>query len=94
MAAGSATAATSIRFIAYERVPPASGLGPEQRNAIDGFATSRSAEVRRASLRGRSSGRNPNRPELTKAINWRAPELQFPVIAKLDQAFSATLPFS
>ena len=89
MAAGSATAATSIRFIAYERVSTArqgaSGLGLEaQRNAIDGFATSRSAEVL-ARFTEVESGRNPNRPELTKAIQLARLTGATLVIAKLDR---------
>ena len=61
------------RFIAYERVSTArqgaSGLGLEaQRQAIDGFAGSRGAEVLARSTEV-ESGRNPNRPELGKALH-------------------------
>ena len=77
------------RFIAYERVSTArqgaSGLGLEaQRNAIDRFAASRGAEVL-----GRftevESGKNPNRPELTKAIQLARLTGATLVIAKLDR---------
>jgi DNA invertase Pin-like site-specific DNA recombinase len=77
------------RFIAYERVSTArqgaSGLGLEaQRNAIDRFAASRGAEVL-----GRftevESGKNPNRPELIKAIQLARLTGATLVIAKLDR---------
>ena len=77
------------RFIAYERVSTArqgaSGLGLEaQRNAIDRFATSRGAEVL-ARFTEVESGRNPNRPELTKAIQLARLTGATLVIAKLDR---------
>ena len=63
----------------------ASGLGLEaQRNAIDRFAASRGAEVL-----GRftevESGKNPNRPELTKAIQLARLTGATLVIVKLDR---------
>ena len=77
------------RFIAYERVSTArqgtSGLGLEaQRNAIDGFATGRGAEVL-ARFTEVESGKNPNRPELTKAIQLARLTGATLVIAKLDR---------
>ena len=60
------------RFVAYERVSTARqgaggfGLGA-QRQAIDGFAASKGAEVL-AYLTEVESGKHPNRPELTAAI--------------------------
>ena len=77
------------RFIAYERVSTArqgaSGLGLEaQRNAIDRFAASRSAEVL-ARFTEVESGKNPNRPELTKAIQLARLTGATLVIAKLDR---------
>ena len=87
-------------FIAYERVSTArqwaSGLGLEaQRNAIDGFAASKGAEVL-ARFTEVESGRNPNRPELTKAIQLARLTGATLVIAKLDRlsrnaAFVSTL---
>ena len=87
-------------FIAYERVSTArqwaSGLGLEaQRNAIDGFAASKGAEVL-ARFTEVESGRNPNRPELTKAIQLARLTGATLVIAKLDRlsrnaAFLSTL---
>ena len=79
----------TTRFIAYERVSTArqgaSGLGLEaQRNAIDGFATSRGAEVL-ARFTEVESGKNPNRPELTKAIQLARLTGATLVIAKLDR---------
>ena len=77
------------RYIAYERVSTArqgaSGLGLEaQRNAIDRFATSRDAQAL-----GRftevESGKNPNRPELKKAIQLARLTGATLVIAKLDR---------
>jgi DNA invertase Pin-like site-specific DNA recombinase len=77
------------RFIAYERVSTArqgaSGLGLEaQRKTIDGFAQIRGAEVI-----GRftevESGRNPDRPELGKAIQLARLTGATLVIAKLDR---------
>ena len=77
------------RFIAYERVSTArqgaSGLGLEaQRNAINRFAASPHAQVL-----GRftevESGKNPNRPELNKAIQLARLTGATLVIAKLDR---------
>jgi DNA invertase Pin-like site-specific DNA recombinase len=82
-------AVPSLRLIAYERVSTArqgaSGLGLEaQRKTIENFALSRSADVI-----GRftevESGRNPNRPELTKAIQLARLTGATLVIAKLDR---------
>lgn len=61
------------RLMAYERVSTAgqgaSGLGQAaQRTAIDAFAQSRNAEVLERFTEV-ESGRNPDRPELGKAIN-------------------------
>jgi DNA invertase Pin-like site-specific DNA recombinase len=81
--------APTPRFIAYERVSTArqgaSGLGLEaQRNTIDGFAQKRGADVI-----GRftevESGRNPDRPELGKAIQLARLTGTTLVIAKLDR---------
>ena len=81
--------APAPRFIAYERVSTArqgqSGLGLEaQRNTIDAFAASRRAEVL-----GRftevESGKNPDRPELGKAIQLARLTGATLVIAKLDR---------
>ena len=81
--------APSSRFIAYERVSTArqgqSGLGLEaQRNTIDAFATSRGAEVL-ARFTEVESGRNPDRPELGKAIQLARLTGATLVIAKLDR---------
>ena len=63
----------------------ASGLGLEvQRNAIDGFAAGRGAELL-ARFTEVESGRNPNRPELTKAIQLARLTGATLVIAKLDR---------
>ena len=80
---------TVQRFIAYERVSTArqgtSGLGLEaQRNAIDGFATGRGAEVL-ARFTEVESGRNPNRPELNRALHLSRITGATLVIAKLDR---------
>ncbi len=77
------------RLIAYERVSTArqgaSGLGMEaQRQSIDGFAVSRGADVI-ARFTEVESGRNPNRPELTKAIQLTRLTGATLVIAKLDR---------
>ena len=77
------------RFIAYERVSTArqgaSGLGMEaQRNAIDRFAASRGAQVI-ARFTEVESGRTPDRPELTKAIQLARLTGATLVIAKLDR---------
>ncbi|WP_347312038.1 recombinase family protein [Defluviimonas sp. SAOS-178_SWC] len=81
--------ATAPRFIAYERVSTArqrqSGLGLEaQRKTIDDFAVSRSAEVL-ARFTEVESGRNPDRPELGKAIQLARLTGATLVIAKLDR---------
>ena len=75
MAAIGAGLAVPIRFIAYERVSTArqgaSGLGLEaQRQSIDAFAASRSAEVL-ARFTEVESGRNPDRPELAMTSAFR-----------------------
>jgi DNA invertase Pin-like site-specific DNA recombinase len=79
----------SQRFVAYERVSTArqgtSGLGLEaQRKAIEDFARSRGAD-----LIGRftevESGRNPDRPELAKALHLAKVTGATLVIAKLDR---------
>ncbi|MGB5068615.1 MAG: recombinase family protein [Albidovulum sp.] len=84
-----AAASASTRFIAYERVSTArqgtSGLGLEaQRCTIDGFVRSRGA-----ALIGRftevESGRNPDRPELAKALHLAKVTGATLVIAKLDR---------
>ena len=77
------------RFIAYERVSTArqgaSGLKLEvQRNAIDGFAAGRGAELL-ARFTEVESGKKPNRPHLSAAIQLaRLPGATL-VIAKLDR---------
>ena len=81
--------APSPRFIAYERVSTArqgqSGLGLEaQRNTIDAFAGSRGADVL-ARFTEIESGRNPDRPELGKAIQLARLTGATLVIAKLDR---------
>jgi DNA invertase Pin-like site-specific DNA recombinase len=77
------------RFIAYERVSTArqgqSGLGLEaQRRTIDAFAASRAAEVL-ARFTEVESGRNPDRPQLTAAIQLARLTGATLVIAKLDR---------
>ena len=81
--------AVQQKFVAYERVSTArqgqSGLGLEaQRNVIDGFATSRGAEVL-ARFTEVESGKNPNRPELGKALHLAKVTGATLVIAKLDR---------
>ncbi|KHQ49728.1 recombinase family protein [Mameliella alba] len=77
------------RIIAYERVSTVrqgrSGLGLEaQRNAIDSFATSRSAQVL-ARFTEVESGKRNTRPELDKALNLARLTGATLVIAKLDR---------
>ncbi len=77
------------RFIGYERVSTArqgaSGLGlAAQRAAIEAFANSRGAEVA-ARFTEVESGRNPDRPELTKAIRLARLTGGTLVIARLDR---------
>ena len=77
------------RFVAYERVSTArqgaSGLGLEaQRQAIDGFAALRGADVL-ARFTEVESGKNPNRPELTAAIRLARLTGATLIIAKLDR---------
>ncbi len=78
-----------MRIVAYERVSTArqgaSGLGiAAHRQAIDGFAARRAA-----TLIGRftevESGRNPDRPELAKALHLAKVTGATLVIAKLDR---------
>ena len=88
-AAGTAPATVTQRFIAYERVSTArqgaSGLGLEaQRNNIDAFAASRNAAVI-ARFTEVESGRNPDRPELAKALHLSRITGATLVIAKLDR---------
>ncbi len=78
-----------IALIAYERVSTArqgaSGLGlAAQRVAIDTFAHSRGAEVA-ARFTEVESGRNPDRPELAKAIRLARLTGGTLVIARLDR---------
>jgi DNA invertase Pin-like site-specific DNA recombinase len=89
MAVVSGTSAPPQRLIAYERVSTArqgaSGLGLEaQRQSIDRFAASRGAEVL-ARFTEVESGKNPNRPELTAAIQLARLTGATLVIAKLDR---------
>ncbi len=77
------------KIIAYERVSTArqgrSGPGLEaQRNAIDAFATSRSADVL-ARFTEVESGRRNDRPELDKALTLARLTGATLVIAKLDR---------
>ncbi len=77
------------RFVGYERVSTArqgaSGLGLEaQRQTIEAFAVSRGAEVL-ARFTEVESGRNPNRPELGKALHLAKVTGATLVIAKLDR---------
>ncbi len=62
-----------MRIVAYERVSTArqgaSGLGIEaQRQAIEGYAAARAASIL-ARFTEVESGRNPDRPELAKALH-------------------------
>lgn len=76
-------------FLAYERVSTArqgaSGLGLEaQRLSIEAFARSRTAEVI-ARFTEVESGRNPDRPELNRALHLSRITGATLVIAKLDR---------
>ncbi|MFZ1725293.1 MAG: recombinase family protein, partial [Albidovulum sp.] len=89
MAAASATAAASTRFIAYERVSTArqgtSGLGLEaQRHCIDAFARLRGADLV-ARFTEVESGKTADRPELCKALQLAKLTGATLVIAKLDR---------
>ena len=77
------------RFIAYERVSTArqgaSGLGLDaQRSSIEAFAASRQAQLL-ARFTEVESGRNPDRPELAKALHLAKVTGAALVIAKLDR---------
>ena len=77
------------RIVAYERVSTArqgaSGLGLEaQRHAIEGFASSRGAAILDRFTEV-ESGRNPDRPELGKALHLARVTGATLVIAKLDR---------
>ncbi|UPH70259.1 recombinase family protein [Abyssibius alkaniclasticus] len=77
------------RFIAYERVSTArqgaSGLGLDaQRGSIETFALSRSAQLL-ARFAEVESGRNPDRPELAKALHLAKVTGATLIIAKLDR---------
>jgi DNA invertase Pin-like site-specific DNA recombinase len=79
----------TLRIIGYERVSTArqgaSGLGIEaQRQAIEGFADQRSATII-ARFTEVESGRNPDRPELGKALHLAKVTGATLVIAKLDR---------
>ena len=78
-----------MRIVAYERVSTArqgaSGLGMEaQRQAIEGYAVQRSAAIL-ARFTAVESGRNPDRPELAKALHLAKVTGAVLVIAKLDR---------
>jgi DNA invertase Pin-like site-specific DNA recombinase len=78
-----------VRIIGYERVSTArqgvSGLGIEaQRQAIEGYAGQRSAMII-ARFTEVESGRNPDRPELGKALHLAKVTGATLVIAKLDR---------
>ncbi len=78
-----------MRIVAYERVSTArqgaSGLGMEaQRQAIEGYAAQRSAAIL-ARFTEVESGRNPDRPELAKALHLAKVTGATLVIAKLDR---------
>ena len=77
------------RIIGYERVSTArqgaSGLGiAAQRQAIEGFAAQRNADLI-ARFTEVESGRNPDRPELGKALHLAKVTGATLVIAKLDR---------
>jgi DNA invertase Pin-like site-specific DNA recombinase len=78
-----------LRIIGYERVSTvrqgASGLGIEaQRKAIEAFAEQRGATII-ARFTEVESGRNPDRPELAKALHLAKVTGATLVIAKLDR---------
>jgi DNA invertase Pin-like site-specific DNA recombinase len=78
-----------MRIIGYERVSTArqgaSGLGIEaQRQAIDGFIAQRGGKLI-ARFTEVESGRNPDRPELGKALHLAKVTGATLVIAKLDR---------
>ncbi|PJN93980.1 resolvase, partial [Amaricoccus sp. HAR-UPW-R2A-40] len=78
-----------MRIIGYERVSTArqgaSGLGlAAQRQAIDGFAVARNSTLL-ARFTEVESGRNPDRPELAKALHLARVTRATLVIAKLDR---------
>ena len=78
-----------MRIVGYERVctarQGASGLGIEaQRQAIDGFVAQRGATLL-ARFTEVESGRNPDRPELGKALHLAKVTGATLVIAKLDR---------
>ena len=78
-----------MRIIGYERVSTArqgaSGLGIEaQRQAIDGFVTQKHGTLI-ARFTEVESGRNPDRPELQKALHLAKVTGATLVIAKLDR---------
>jgi DNA invertase Pin-like site-specific DNA recombinase len=79
----------TVRVIGYERVSTArqgaSGLGiAAQRQAIDGFVAQRSGTLI-ARFTEVESGRNPDRPELGKALHLAKVTGATLVIAKLDR---------
>ncbi len=78
-----------MRIVAYERVSTArqgaSGLGiAAQRQAIEGYAAARGAAIV-ARFTEIESGRNPDRPELAKALHLAKVTGAVLVIAKLDR---------
>ena len=86
---GSSGRRRHMRIIGYERVSTArqgaSGLGIEaQRQAIEGFAAQRDADLI-ARFTEVESGRNPDRPELGKALHLAKVTGATLVIAKLDR---------
>ncbi len=78
-----------MRIVAYERVSTArqgaSGLGlAAQRQAIEGYAAARGAAIL-ARFTEVESGRNPDRPELARALHLAKVTGATLVIAKLDR---------